>query len=95
MIDSLEFVSLSRGFEPEWGSHLLRKLNIPFNQLIQAYNKVFLKKDIKWAENSSRLIESIYCLIELFTKAPNATDESDKYLLHKIFFFETSFNIFQ
>jgi hypothetical protein len=47
--------------------------------LIQAYSKVFLKKDIKWAENSSRFIESIYCLIELFTKAPNATDESDKY----------------
>jgi hypothetical protein len=72
-------VSLSRGFEPEWGCNLLRKLNVPFNQLIQGYSKVFLKKDIKWAENSSRFIESIYCLIELFTKAPNATDESDKY----------------
>lgn len=84
MIDSLEFVSLSRGFEPEWASYLLRKLNIPFNQLLQAYNKVFSKKDIKWAENASRFIECIYCLIELFTKAPNATDETDRYLL---FFF--------
>ncbi len=79
LIDSLEFVSLSRGFDPEWASNLLRKLNIPFNQLIQAYNTVYLKKDVKWAENSSRFINAIYSLIELFTKAPNATNENDKY----------------
>lgn len=78
LIDSLEFVSLSRGFEPEWGSNLLRKLNIPFNQLIQEYNRVYSRKDIKWAENSTRFIETIYCLIDIFTKAPNATNESDK-----------------
>ena len=78
LIDSLEFVSLSRGFEPDWGSSLLRKMNIPFNKLIQEYNSVYLKKDIKWAENSSRFINAIYSLIELFTKAPNATNDSDK-----------------
>jgi len=78
LIDSLEFVSLSRGFEPEWASTLLRKLSIPFNQLLQTYNSVYLKKDIKWAENSSRFINTIYSLLELFTKAPNATNETDK-----------------
>ena len=78
LIDSLEFVSLSRGFEPEWASQLLRKLNIPFNQLIQEYNRVYSRKDVKWLENLSRFINSIYCLIEIFTKAPNATNESDK-----------------
>jgi hypothetical protein len=79
LIDSLEFVSLSRGFEPEWGCNLLRKLNIPFNKLIQAYNSVDFEKDVKWTENSSRFLNSIFSLIELFTKAPNATNESDKY----------------
>ncbi|RNA00061.1 nuclear pore complex protein Nup155-like, partial [Brachionus plicatilis] len=78
LIDSLEFVSLARGFEPEWCCSLLRRLNLPFEQLIQAYNEVYLKKDIKWAENSSRFINGIYCLIELFTKAPRATSETDK-----------------
>ena len=82
-------MSLVRGFEPEWASGLLRKMNIPFNKLVQEYNQVYLKKDIKWAENSSRFINAIYSLIELFTKAPNATNDSDKYwnLQRLIFFF--------
>jgi hypothetical protein len=78
LVDALEFVSLSRAFEPEWACTLLRKLGITFDQLIKAYNTVYLKGDIKWAENSSRFINSIYCLIEMFTRAPNATNESDK-----------------
>ncbi|CAF1048882.1 unnamed protein product, partial [Brachionus calyciflorus] len=84
LIDSLEFVSLSRGFEPEWCCTLLRKLNLPFEQLIQAYHSVYLRKDIKWAENSSRFINTIFCLIEMFTKAPKATSETDK-----VFFLRT------
>ena len=78
LIDSLEFVSLSRGFEPEWGPTLLRKLNIAFKKLIEAYIAVYSKKDIKWTENSSRFINTIYSLIEIFIRAPNATNESDK-----------------
>ena len=78
LIDALEFVSLTRGFEPEWACTLLRKLHIPFNQLLNAYNLVYQKKDIKWAENSSRFINAIQALIDLFAKAPNATNESDK-----------------
>lgn len=78
LIDSLEFVSLSRGFEPEWGCTLLRKLGISFDQLIHAYDQVYLRKDIKWTENSSRFLNAIYCLVEIFTKAPNDTNETDK-----------------
>lgn len=78
LIDSLEFVSLSRGFEPEWGVNLLRKLNVPFDKLIHAYDSVYLKKDIKWAENLSRFINAIFCLVEIFVKAPNATNDLDK-----------------
>ena len=79
IIDSLEFVSLSRGFEPEWAcTLLLRKLALPFDQLIHAYNAVHLRKDIKWAENASRFLNAIYCLVEMFTRAPNATNDTDK-----------------
>ena len=78
LIDSLEFVSLSRGFEPEWAPNLLRKLHIPFDRLIHAYKTVYSQKDIKWTENLSRFINSIYCLIDTFMRAPNATNETDK-----------------
>lgn len=78
LIDSLEFVSLSRGFEPEWGPNLLRKLHIPFDRLLQAYHAVFSHKDIKWTENQSRFLNSIFCLVDMFIRAPNSTNETDK-----------------
>jgi hypothetical protein len=78
LIDSLEFVSLSRGFEPEWACSLLRKLAIAFDRLIRAYTSVHMRRDIKWAENASRFLNAIYCLVEMFTRAPNATNEADK-----------------
>ena len=78
LIDNLEYVSLWHNFEPYWCCTMLRRLNLPFEQLIQAYDQVYTNKDIKWGEHSSRLINSIYCLIDLFTKAPRATCETDK-----------------
>jgi hypothetical protein len=78
LVDTLEFVSLSRSFEPEWACQLLRKVGISFNCLMQAYYEVYARKDIKWLDNSSRFVYAIYSLVELFTKAPNATNESDK-----------------
>jgi hypothetical protein len=80
LIDSLEFVSLSRGFEPEWACTLLRKLGLSFTRLANAYNKVYMRRDIKWAENASRFLNALYCLVEMFTRAPNATHEADKYI---------------
>ena len=84
MIDSLEFVSLSRGFDPEWTCTLLCKLNIPFHKLLQTYDAFYQKKDEKWLENQSRFINAIYSLIELFTKAPNATNDTDKFLFLRV-----------
>lgn len=84
MIDSLEFVSLSRGFDPEWTCTLLCKLNIPFHKLLLTYDAFYQKKDEKWVENQSRFINAIYSLIELFTKAPNATNDTDKFLFLRV-----------